>query len=113
MAKLLATLDAVTAQPEAARFRFGVDNRWISGTQPEPDQHVLRRGRRAAARERVRHRGGPPRGAGRRGRRAVIRGDGTVALEGAALCSTMAITPDTPATAQPNVSRLTHLKATR
>ena len=32
-AKLLATLDAVKAQPEAARFRFSVDNRWISGTQ--------------------------------------------------------------------------------
>ena len=32
VAKLFATLDAVTAQPEAARFRCGVDNRWISGT---------------------------------------------------------------------------------
>jgi hypothetical protein len=32
VAKLFATLDAVTAQPEAARFRFGADNRWISGT---------------------------------------------------------------------------------
>jgi hypothetical protein len=32
VAKLFATLDAVTARPEAARFRFGVDNRWISGT---------------------------------------------------------------------------------
>ena len=31
-AKLFATLDAVKAQPEAARFRFAVDNRWISGT---------------------------------------------------------------------------------
>ena len=31
-AKLFATLDAVKAQPEAARFRFSVDNRWISGT---------------------------------------------------------------------------------
>ena len=31
-AKLFATLDAVTAQPEAVRFRFGVGNRWISGT---------------------------------------------------------------------------------
>jgi hypothetical protein len=43
----------------------------------------------------------------------MIRGDGTVALEGAAVCHIMAITPDTPATAQPNVPRLTHLKATR
>ena len=32
VAKLFATLDAVKAQPEAARFRFGVNNRWISGT---------------------------------------------------------------------------------
>jgi uncharacterized OsmC-like protein len=32
VAKLFATLDAVKAQPEAARFRFSVDNRWISGT---------------------------------------------------------------------------------
>ena len=32
IAKLFATLDAVKAQPEAARFRFSVDNRWISGT---------------------------------------------------------------------------------
>ena len=31
-AKLFATLDAVKAAPEAARFRFSVDNRWISGT---------------------------------------------------------------------------------
>jgi uncharacterized OsmC-like protein len=31
-ARLFATLDAVKAQPEAARFRFSVDNRWISGT---------------------------------------------------------------------------------
>ncbi len=31
-AKLFATLDAAKAQPEAARFRFSVDNRWISGT---------------------------------------------------------------------------------
>ena len=31
-AKLFATLDAVKAQPEAARFRFSVENRWISGT---------------------------------------------------------------------------------
>ena len=31
-ARLFATLDAVKAQPEAARFRFAVDNRWISGT---------------------------------------------------------------------------------
>ena len=31
-AKLFATLDAVKAQPEAARFRFSVSNRWISGT---------------------------------------------------------------------------------
>jgi len=31
-AKLFATLDAVKAQPEAAQFRFSVDNRWISGT---------------------------------------------------------------------------------
>src|SRR5206468_9150729 len=32
VAKLFATLDAVKAHPEAARFRFSVDNRWISGT---------------------------------------------------------------------------------
>lgn len=31
-ARLFATLDAVKAQPEAARFRFAVSNRWISGT---------------------------------------------------------------------------------
>jgi hypothetical protein len=31
-ARLFATLDAVKAQPGAARFRFSVDNRWISGT---------------------------------------------------------------------------------
>jgi uncharacterized OsmC-like protein len=31
-AKLFATLDAVKAHPEAARFKFSVDNRWISGT---------------------------------------------------------------------------------
>src|SRR6476661_2306502 len=30
--KLFATLDAVKAHPEAASFRFGVTNRWISGT---------------------------------------------------------------------------------
>ena len=32
-AALFATLDAVKAQPEAARFRFSVRNRWISGTR--------------------------------------------------------------------------------
>ena len=32
VARLFATLDAVKAQPEAARFQFAVDNRWISGT---------------------------------------------------------------------------------
>ena len=31
-ARLFATLDAVKAQPDAARFRFSVENRWISGT---------------------------------------------------------------------------------
>jgi uncharacterized OsmC-like protein len=31
-ARLFATLDGVKAQPEAARFRFSVENRWISGT---------------------------------------------------------------------------------
>ena len=31
-AKLFATVDAVKAHPEAARFRFSVNNRWISGT---------------------------------------------------------------------------------
>ena len=30
--KLFATLDAVKAHPEAATFRFGVNNRWLSGT---------------------------------------------------------------------------------
>jgi uncharacterized OsmC-like protein len=29
---LFATLDAVKAQPEAARFQFRVENRWVSGT---------------------------------------------------------------------------------
>src|SRR5262245_64097205 len=32
VAKLFATLDAVKAHPEAASFRFSVNNRWISGT---------------------------------------------------------------------------------
>ena len=32
VAELFTTLDAVKAQPEAATFRFSVDNRWISGT---------------------------------------------------------------------------------
>ena len=32
VAKLFATLDAVKAHPKAARFRFRVNNRWISGT---------------------------------------------------------------------------------
>jgi len=32
-AALFATLDAVKARPEAARFRFSVRNRWISGTR--------------------------------------------------------------------------------
>src|SRR5215468_8920481 len=55
----------------------------LGHAQPQPDQHVLRRGRRAAAREHVHHRGGPPRGAGRRGcradaGRAVARGAGVV-----------------------------------
>lgn len=31
-AKLFATVDAVKAHPEAARFQFSVTNRWISGT---------------------------------------------------------------------------------
>ena len=31
-ARLFETVDALNAQPEAARFRFRVDNRWISGT---------------------------------------------------------------------------------
>jgi len=31
-AKLFATVDAVKAHPEAARFRFSVHNRWISGS---------------------------------------------------------------------------------
>jgi len=31
-AKLFATVDAVKAHPEAARFRFSVTNHWISGT---------------------------------------------------------------------------------
>lgn len=29
---LFATIDAVKAQPEAARFRFRADNQWVSGT---------------------------------------------------------------------------------
>jgi hypothetical protein len=29
-AKLFATVDAVKAHPEAARFRFSVNNRWIT-----------------------------------------------------------------------------------
>jgi hypothetical protein len=32
-AALFATLDAVRAQPAAARFRFSVRNRWISGSR--------------------------------------------------------------------------------
>jgi hypothetical protein len=32
VAKLFATLDAVKEHPEAASFRFRVNNRWISGT---------------------------------------------------------------------------------
>jgi hypothetical protein len=32
VAELFATPDAVRAYPEAATFRFSVDNRWISGT---------------------------------------------------------------------------------
>src|SRR6516164_3296872 len=32
VARLFATLDAVKEHPEAASFRFGVNNRWISGT---------------------------------------------------------------------------------
>jgi hypothetical protein len=31
-ARLFETIDAAKARPEAARFRFIVDNRWISGT---------------------------------------------------------------------------------
>ena len=31
-ARLFATLDAVKARPEAARFWFSVHNRWISGS---------------------------------------------------------------------------------
>ena len=31
-ATLFATMDAVRAQPELARFQFRVDNRWVSGT---------------------------------------------------------------------------------
>ena len=31
-ARLFETLDGLKAQPEAARFRFSVNNRWISGT---------------------------------------------------------------------------------
>ncbi|MCZ7528536.1 MAG: OsmC family protein [Acidimicrobiia bacterium] len=34
-AKLFATLDAVRGAPEAARFRFRVQNRWVSGTHSE------------------------------------------------------------------------------
>jgi hypothetical protein len=32
VAKVFATLDALTAQPEAAWFRCSVDDRWIWGT---------------------------------------------------------------------------------
>ena len=42
VAKLFATLDAVKAQPEAAWFRFSVEQPLDLGhAQPEPDQHVL------------------------------------------------------------------------
>lgn len=34
-ATLFATLDAVKAQPEAARFQFRVTNRWVSGTHSQ------------------------------------------------------------------------------
>jgi uncharacterized OsmC-like protein len=34
-AKLFATLDAVRAQPEAAKFQFRVSNRWVSGTHSQ------------------------------------------------------------------------------
>ena len=34
-AKLFATLDAVKAQPEAAKFQFRVTNRWVSGTHSQ------------------------------------------------------------------------------
>jgi hypothetical protein len=114
VARLFATLDAVKAQPEAAGFRFGVDNRWISGTHNRNQISTFYGvGAEQQHESTFAVEAGHPRGAGRRGRRAVIRGDGTVALEGAAICHTMAITPDTHATAQPNVSRFTHQKATR
>ena len=109
-AKLFATLDAVTAQPEAVRFRFGVGNRWISGTHNRNQISTFYgMGAEQQHESTFAVEAGHPVvlvGGGRRG-------DGSVALEGTAVCYTMAITPDTPATAQPNVSRLTHLKATR
>lgn len=36
---LFATLDAVKAQPEAARFRFRAVNRWVSGTHSRTTIH--------------------------------------------------------------------------
>jgi uncharacterized OsmC-like protein len=37
--KLLATIQAVGAQPELAKFRFRAQNRWISGTGNETTMH--------------------------------------------------------------------------
>lgn len=36
---LLATINAVGAQPALAKFQFGAKNRWISGTQSESTMH--------------------------------------------------------------------------
>jgi uncharacterized OsmC-like protein len=39
MPTLFATINAVGAQPELARFQFRADNRWISGTHTETTMH--------------------------------------------------------------------------
>ena len=37
--KLLATIQAVGAQPELAKFRFRANNRWVAGTHSESTMH--------------------------------------------------------------------------
>ena len=65
-AGLFATLDAVKANPEIARFQFRASNEWISGTNNRHDQRLLRRrpGGRTNSRGARRR---PSRGAGRPG----------------------------------------------
>ena len=71
-ATMFATLDAIKAQPEIAKFRFRARNRWLGGSpQPLDDQGLLRRlrrghlphrglhARRRRARDPAGHRHGP------------------------------------------------------